>query len=101
MARLRTDLLAKRLLAMLLETSKGLIYETLVSGQPLSLYRCLGAVYSGHPGDLSRARAHGARRTAPVASVAPYLDRPSRQALRATTCGRDRTPHCRWHTGTL
>jgi hypothetical protein len=34
-ARLRTDLLDKRLLAMLLEISKELIYQTLVSGQPL------------------------------------------------------------------
>jgi len=36
-ARLRTDLLDKRLLAMLLETSKRLIYWTIVSGQPLSI----------------------------------------------------------------
>ena len=36
MARLRTDLLDKRLLAMLLENSKRLIYWTLVSGQPLN-----------------------------------------------------------------
>src|SRR5437870_12212749 len=35
-ARLRTDLLDNRSLAMLLEISKGLIYQTLVSGQPLS-----------------------------------------------------------------
>ena len=41
---------------------------------------------------------HG--RTAPAASVAPCLDRPSRQALRAAAGGRDRTPHCRWHAGT-
>src|SRR5690242_11285362 len=33
----KTDLLDDRLLAMLLETSKGLIYETLVSGQPLTV----------------------------------------------------------------
>ena len=46
-----------------------------------------------------REPAHGARRTAPAASVAPCLDRPSRQALRAATGGRDRTPHCRWHPG--
>jgi transposase-like protein len=38
--------------------------------------------------------------TAPAAVVAPCLDRASRQALRATTCGRDRTPHGRWHIGT-
>src|SRR5215813_6551550 len=36
MARLRTDLLDKRPLAMLLETSKRLICQTLVSGQPLT-----------------------------------------------------------------
>src|SRR5438128_5956677 len=35
-ARLRTDLLDNRSLAMLLEISKGLIYQTLVSGQPLT-----------------------------------------------------------------
>jgi hypothetical protein len=35
-ARLRTNLLDKGLLAMLLETSNRLIYWTLVSGQPLS-----------------------------------------------------------------
>src|SRR5437870_9370367 len=34
-ARLRTDILDNRSLAMLLEISKGLIYQTLVSGQPL------------------------------------------------------------------
>jgi len=45
--------------------------------------------------DLSRARAHRARRTAPAASVAQHLDRPSHQALRATTGDRDRAPHCR------
>ena len=36
MARLRTDLLDKRLLVMLLETSKILICMILVSGQPLT-----------------------------------------------------------------
>src|SRR5437870_6218640 len=36
-ARLRTDILDNRSLAMLLEISKGLIYQTLVSGQPLSV----------------------------------------------------------------
>src|SRR6266436_842246 len=36
-ARLRTDLLDNRSLAMLLEISKRLIYWTLVSGQPLSV----------------------------------------------------------------
>src|SRR5947209_4481678 len=35
-ARLRTDILDNRSLAMLLEISKGLIYQTLVSGQPLT-----------------------------------------------------------------
>jgi acetyltransferase AlgX (SGNH hydrolase-like protein) len=39
-ARLRTDLLDKRPLATLLETSKGLIWQTLVSGQPLSVRLC-------------------------------------------------------------
>ena len=42
----------------------------------------------------------GTGRTAPAASVAQCLDRPSRQALRAAAGGRDRTPHCRWHAGT-
>ena len=41
---------------------------------------------------------HG--RTATASCVAPCLDRPSRQTLRAAACGRDRTPHCRWHAGT-
>src|SRR2546426_6959437 len=38
-ARLRTDILDNRSLAMLLEISKGLIYQTLVSGQPLRARR--------------------------------------------------------------
>src|SRR6266700_1537630 len=38
-ARLRTDLLDNRSLAMLLEISKRLIYQTLVSGQPLTAVR--------------------------------------------------------------
>src|SRR5216684_3483042 len=43
----------------------------------VGLYRWLGVVHSGHTRDLSRARAHRARRTAPAASVAQHLDRPS------------------------
>jgi hypothetical protein len=39
-------------------------------------------------------------RTATAASVAPCLDRPGGQALRAAARGRDRPPHGRWHAGT-
>ncbi len=51
---------------------------------------------------MERVKRCAARRPLLVctASVAPCLDRASRQALRTATCGRDRTPHCRWHTGT-
>ena len=44
----------------------------------------------GHPGQGGRPRLRPWRL---------YLHRPRRQALRATTGGRDRTPPCRWHTG--
>ena len=37
---------------------------------------------------------------APAASLAQCLDRPSCQALRAATGGRDRPPSCGWHAGT-
>ena len=40
------------------------------------------------------------RRTATAPSVASCLHRPSRQALRAAACGRDRTPHCGRHART-
>ena len=49
---------------------------------------------------LSRSRTHGDGRTATAASVAPCLDCPGGQALRAATGGRDRPPPCRWHAGT-
>ncbi len=42
----------------------------------------------------------GQGRTATAASVAPGLDRPGGQALRAAAGGRDRPPPCRWHAGT-
>src|SRR5256885_9791588 len=59
-ARLGTDLLDNRSLAMLLEISKGLIYQTLVSGQPLSTR--LWAVASPRPpdGEIPRRGARGA-----------------------------------------
>ena len=51
-------------------------------------------------GNLARSRIHGAGRRATAASVAPCLDRPSCQALRAAAGGRDRPPYGRWHAGT-
>src|SRR5437667_6988920 len=47
-ARLRTDILDNRSLAMLLEISKGLIYQTLVSGQPLTPPAYTKGNHNGH-----------------------------------------------------
>jgi transposase-like protein len=66
----------------------------------VGLYRWLGGIHPCHSGDLSRSRAYRHGRTTATASVASCLDRSSRQALRAATCGRDRTPYGRWPTGT-
>jgi transposase-like protein len=75
-------------LAMMVKTRLWLGGE--VSEQrDMPLIRRLIERVKGHTRDLSRARAHGARRTAPAASVAQHLDRPSHQALRTTTCSRD------------
>src|SRR6266853_794175 len=70
------------------------------TASPVGLYRWLGVLHPGHSGDFSRSHTHGHRRTTPTASVAPCLDRPSRQALGAPASGRHGTPYCRWHTGT-
>jgi hypothetical protein len=53
-ARLRTDLLDNRSLAMLLEIPKRLICWTLVSGQPLSISPGVELPYRRHPGQGRR-----------------------------------------------
>jgi transposase-like protein len=70
------------------------------TSSPGGLYRWLGGLQPGHAGDLSRARASGPGGRATAAAVAPWLDRPGRQALCAAAGGGDRPPHCRWHAGT-
>jgi transposase-like protein len=70
------------------------------TASPVGLYRWLGSLHPGHSGDLSRPHTYGQGRPATAAAVAPCLDRPSRQALRAATGGRDRSPYCGWHAGT-
>src|SRR5215510_139662 len=67
---------------------------------PVDLHRWLGVLYPSDSRDLSRSCAHGHGWTAPATSLAQRLDCPSRQALRAAACRRDRAPHRGRDTGT-
>src|SRR6266702_8457459 len=75
-ARLRTDILDNRSLAMLLEISKGLIYQTLVSGQPLSREGSFNVPSAHQPGRKDapwKLKVNGV--TTPLAPTAARLTR--------------------------
>ena len=70
------------------------------TSSPVALSRWLGVIQPGHAGALAPSPAHRPGRTAPTASVAPDLARPSRQARCTAPCGRDGPPQGRWPAGT-
>src|SRR5439155_6827081 len=104
-ARLRTDILDNRSLAMLLEISKGLIYQTLVSGQPLSVFPTLRQVCPEAGLRSSSLQHRGANRPAsrlrPPGRCLPGCSPPSRPADSARCppgAVRPRTHRITWDT---